>query len=134
MNAETDTKQSIKRLFGWIGLISLLLIIPLKVTRFVDQATASTPLFDIAPSFLGPAGLFFLILSSSGKLSRLSPAQVALLVAVIAVGLELAQLLPQPWILARVYYTFDWLDVFASVFSVCVSYLLALFVTKKGLI
>ena len=131
MNAESDIKGSTKRLFGWIGLICLLLIIPVKAIRFMDETTANTLPVGIAPSLLGPAGLFFLMLSTSGKLSRLTLPQVAALVAVIALGLEFAQLLPRPGVLAKVHYTFDWLDIFASLLSVYVSYLVAFNMTKN---
>ena len=71
------------------------------------------------------------MLSGSGKLSRLKQPQVAILVAVIALGLEFAQLLPRPGILAKVHYTFDWLDIFASLLSISVSYLVAFNMTKE---
>ena len=71
------------------------------------------------------------MLSTSGKLSRLTLPQVAALVAVIALGLEFAQLLPRPGVLAKVHYTFDWLDIFASLLSVYVSYLVAFNMTKN---
>ena len=109
----------------------MLLIIPIKAIRFVDKTTADTLLVGIAPSLLGPAGLFFLILSSSGRLSRLTLVQVTVLVAVIALGLEFAQLLPRPGILSKVHYTFDWFDIFASLLSVCVGYVIALIMTKR---
>jgi hypothetical protein len=131
MNAEGNTQRSAKRLFGCIGLICLLLIIPVKAIRFVDKTTANTLLVGIAPSLLGPLGLFFLLLSTSGRLSRLTLLQVATLVAVIALGLEFGQLLPRPGILVKVHYTFDWLDILASILSVCVSYVIALIITKR---
>jgi hypothetical protein len=127
----TKTIQRIKRLFGRLGLICLLLIIPVKAARFVSEAIANTIAVGIAPSLLGPAGLLFLMLSSSGKLSRLTLAQVTILVAAVALGLEFVQILPRPGILAKVHYTFDWLDVLASLVSVCIGYLVALFVTKR---
>ena len=131
MKAESNISGSAKRLFGWIGLICLLLIIPVKAMRFVDETAASMLLVGIAPSLLGAAGLFFLILSSSGRLSHLTLLQVALLVAVIALGLEFAQLLPRPGILAKVHYTFDWLDVIGSLLSVCVAWFVAGFPARK---
>jgi len=131
MNAESGINGSAKRLFGWIGVICLLLIIPVKAIRFVDKTTPNTLLVGIAPSLLGPAGLFFLILSSSGRLSRLTLQQVAALVAVVALGLEFAQLLAPPGILAKVHYTFDWLDILASLLSIYVSYLIAFKMTKR---
>jgi ABC-type enterobactin transport system permease subunit len=131
MNAERRFNGSGRQLFGWIGLICLGLIIPVKAVRFVDESAAGTLLVGIAPSLLGPAGLFFVLLSGPGKASRLTRPQFALLVAAIALGLEFAQLLPRPGILARVHYTFDWLDVLASLGSVGGSYLVAFIMTKK---
>ena len=131
MNAESDINGNAKRLFGWIGLICLLLIVPVKAIRFVDETTSNTLLVGVAPSLLGPAGLFFLMLSGSGQSSRLTQRQVAILVAVIALGLEFAQLLPRPGILAKVHYTFDWLDIVAGALSIYVSYLVAFHMTKK---
>lgn len=112
-------------------MICWLLIIPVKAMRLIHGPTADTLLFGIAPSVLGPAGLFFLIPTSPGRLSHLSLMQVAIVTAIVAVGLEFVQLLPRPGILSAVYYTFDWLDVLASLLSVSVSYLVALVVTKK---
>jgi ribose/xylose/arabinose/galactoside ABC-type transport system permease subunit len=132
VGARNDTTQSVKRVFGWIGIICLLLIIPVKASRFVDERIASTILVSITPSLLGPAGVFFLILSSSGRLSRLAMAQVAGLVLVIALALEFAQYLPRPGILTKVHYTFDWLDVVASACSVCMGYLVAHIVKQKS--
>lgn len=131
LNPETDISQPAKRLFGWLGVACLLLIIPIKAARFASEATTGTLLVGIAPSLLGPAGFLFLMLSGSGKLARLTLTHVTIIVAVIALVLEFIQLLPRPGILARIYYTFDWLDVVASVLSVGIGYLTALFVRKK---
>ena len=114
-----------------MGIICLILIIPVKAVRFVDAAAASTLIVGIIPSILGPAGFFFLLLSSPGRFSRLSLLQVATVVIVIACGLEFAQLFARPGILAAVYYTFDWLDVLASILSVCVSYAVASILMKR---
>jgi hypothetical protein len=123
--------KSSSRLFPWVGPICLLLIIPIKAIRFLDKSTATTFLIGITPSLLGPIGLLFLILGGSGKLSRLTLLQTTLLVAVVALGLEFAQLIPIRGILAKVHYTFDWYDVLASLASVLIGYLVALFLTKK---
>ena len=131
MNARIDPGGSLRRQFGWIGLICLLLIIPVKVIRFADTGATYTMLVGIAPSLLGPAGLLFIILSSSGKLARLTLLEIAMLVAVVALGLEFAQVLPRPGILAKVHYTFDWFDIIASVVSISVSYLAVLFMSNK---
>ena len=123
--------RKVKLLFWWIGSICLLLIIPVKAIRWVHLNWATTIIVGIAPSVLGPSGLLFLILSSSGKLSRLSLVQITLFVATIALGLEFAQLIPRPGILARVHYTFDWLDVIASGVSVCVGYFVARLISNE---
>lgn len=131
LRSSSINTQRVKRLFGWMGSTCLLLIIPVKAIRFVDETNASAIVVGIAPSTLGPAGLLFLILSSSGRLSRLTLVQVMLFVATIALGLEFVQLLPPPGILAKAHYTFDWLDVIASGFSVCVGYLVARLMTNE---
>ena len=125
MKRLVSSTHDLKRLFGWIGTISLVLIIPVKAMRWMDETLALKILTDIAPSVLGPAGLLFLMLSTSGRLARLSLLQTTLLVGVIALGFEFAQLLPRPGILAKLYYTFDWLDVIASLLSIIIGYVFA---------
>ncbi len=129
MNSSPIRTQKVKLLFWWMGSICLLLIIPIKAIRWVHLNWATTLMVCIAPSVLGPSGLLFLILSSSGRLSRLTLVQITLFVATIALGLEFAQLIPRAGILARVHYTFDWLDVIASGFSLSVGYSVA----RRGL-
>lgn len=120
----------IKILFGWLGTINLLLIIPLKVFRFFEISYLSQLIIGIAPSLLGPAGLLFLILSSKSKHLNLSVIQSAILVSLIAIGLEFAQLLPRPGFLKYIHYTFDWIDIVASLISVLVAYLMAKILLK----
>ena len=121
-----------KRLFGWIGLICLLLIVPVKAIRWVNLSTAVSIVIGIAPSILGPAGLLFIILSSSGsKLARLTLFQTTLLTGAIALGLEFIQLIPRPGILARVHYTFDWLDIAATLLSVSIGFIVARFISNN---
>lgn len=116
-----------------MAVICLFLIIPIKTIRWAHFSLATTIFVGIAPSLLGPAGFLFLILSSSGKLSRLTLVQIAILVAIIAVGLEFVQLTPRPGILAKVLYTFDWLDVAASGDSAGMGYFVArIIIRKKG--
>jgi len=98
--------MDIKRLFGWLGLTILLLIIPIKMIRLLDQDIIGSILISVAPSILGPFGLLLLILSSSGKLSNLTLFQVTLIVLIIALILEFAQLLPRPGFLKYINYTF----------------------------
>lgn len=106
---------------GWIGAVCLLLIIPIKLLR-IFTSTGAIPAVGFAPSILGPPGLLFLLLSSTGRLSRLTLTQTTLLVGAIAVVLEFMQLLPRPGILARVSYTFDPLDLAASLCSLVIAY------------
>jgi hypothetical protein len=110
-----------RRICGWIGAVCLLLIIPIKLLR-LTTSTGATPAVGIAPSILGPPGLLFLLRSSTGRISRLTLAQTTLLVGILAVGLEFMQLLPRPGILARVSYTFDPLDLGASLCSLVIAY------------
>ncbi len=121
-----------KRLLGWIGAACLLLIIPVKAVRWTDQSLVTSTLIGIAPSALGPAGLLFLILSGSGRLSRLTLVQTSVLVAAVALVLEAVQLLPRPGILAKVHFTFDWLDVVATLCSVTVGHFAASALAGRG--
>lgn len=110
-------------MLGLLGLVLLLLIIPVKLLRYGPAAVQVV--VGVAPSLLGPLGLLFILASSRGKLSRLSVTQQGILVGAVSIGLELAQLVPRPGILARVHYTFDILDLVATVVSVCVATLVA---------
>jgi glycopeptide antibiotics resistance protein len=130
MDTENQTKR-IKRLFGWIGAILLLLIIPVKAIRWMNIGFIKT-IIGIAPSFLGPAGLFFLLLSSTGKLSRLTIIQASIITGIIALILEFAQLLPRPGILAKVKYTFDWLDIITTLISLIIAYIVARLLSNKN--
>ena len=128
LTASSVHTKKIKRSFWWIGSICLLLIIPVKAIRWADESVGINVIVGVAPSLLGPIGSLFLILSSSGRLSRLTLVQLTLFVTIIALGLEFAQLLPRPGSLAKIHYTFDWLDIIASLLSVGVGYCLARFV------
>jgi hypothetical protein len=123
---ETPDRNQAAKFHGWLGALLLLLIIPVKTVRWLGLSSSNAFLVGIAPSLLGPAGLLFLVLSGKARLTRRALLRTTLLVLVIAVGLEFAQLLPRPGILAKVRYTFDWWDVLASVVSVCAAYVSAL--------
>jgi hypothetical protein len=111
-----------RNLLGWIGTLCLLLIIPIKLFRFTG-GTNMALVIGVVPSILGPPGVLFLLLSrSTGRLSRLTPFRATLIAGVVAVGLEFLQLVPRPGILARVRYTFDYLDLAASVLSLLAAY------------
>lgn len=120
-----------RRLFGWMGTLCLLLIIPIKALRLVNGIDAVGFVWGISPSVFGPAGLLFLLLSDSGRLARLTILQIALLVTAIALGLEFIQVFPRPGILANVHYTFDWGDVIASLLSVAAAYGVALYISRE---
>jgi hypothetical protein len=107
--------------YGWIGAVCLLLIISVKAIRWADIAVAEA-VVGVAPSVLGPAGLLFLLRSGTGWLGRQSLVRTTALAGVIALGLEFAQLLPRPGVLARVRYTFDWMDVAATLVSLAAAY------------
>lgn len=124
------TDRGRRRILGYIGLALLLLIIPVKVLRYTPAA--GQVLVGVAPSLLGPSGLLFLLPSSRGKLSQLTVTQLSILVGAVSIGLELAQLLPRPGILGRVRYTFDVLDLVATVLSVSVAALVAGVVLRGG--
>jgi uncharacterized membrane protein len=121
MHSRDRTVGATNHLFGWMGTVLLLGIIPIKLVRFEHHATTSFAI-GVAPSVLGPAGLLFLLLSSPGRMSRLSLLQVTLLVAALSVALEFMQLLPRPGILAHVHYTFDYWDLGATLLSVVMAY------------
>ena len=129
MQPNTILSNRTKRLFGWIGSICLLLIIPIKAIRWVNLSTTANIFIGIIPSLLGPAGLLFLILSDS-RLVRLTLLQTTLLVGAIAIGLEFIQLFPRPGILESINYTFDWLDIAASLLSVSIGNVIARFISN----
>ena len=108
-----------QRILGYVGLALLLLIIPVKLVRY--WSTAGQILVGVAPSLLGPPGFLFLLVSSPGRLSRLTVVQMGLLVGAVSVVLELIQLIPRPGILRTVRYTFDVLDLLATILSVSVA-------------
>ena len=117
-----------QRTLGYVGLALLLLIIPVKLLR--HWSTAGQLLVSVAPSLLGPAGALLLLVSSPGRLSRLTVVQMGLLVGAVAVGLELVQLVPRPGILRYALYTFDVLDLLATILSVSVATGIALIVLR----
>jgi uncharacterized membrane protein len=106
-----------------MGAGCLLAIIPIKLVRVAG--IGGTLAIAVAPSVLGPAGLLFLLLSSSGRLSKLNLLQRAVLVGALAVVLELVQLCPRPGFLRYVHYTFDYFDLIASVLSISAVYAVA---------
>jgi hypothetical protein len=110
---------------GVIGTLLLLAIVAVKLSRALGLQVVPPGVAGVLPSLLGPAGLLLLVRSSGGRTSQMALLHAALLVGLIAVGLELAQLLPRPGILARVHYTFDVLDLGVSVVSTFGGYLLA---------
>jgi hypothetical protein len=130
MHDHLSVQAGRRRTLGYIGLVLLLLIIPVKLCRY--GSAAGQVLVGVAPSLLGPAGVLFILPSSHGKLSQLTVTQLSVLVGAVSVGLELAQLVTRPGILARVHYTFDVLDLLATVVSVSVAALVAGVVLRGG--
>ena len=119
------------KLFGWLGTILLLLIIPIKLFRILEINQTTTILVGIIPSILGTAGFLFLVLSDVKRLPKLTLVQKTIFVGCIALGLEFAQLLPRPGILKHIHYTFDWLDVISSLVSLIIAYFIARFIILK---
>lgn len=130
MTTQTPARGRRQRILGYVGAVLLLLIIPVKLRRL--WSATGQMMVGVAPSLLGPSGLLFLLLSSPGRLSKLTVAQMGILVGAVSVGLELAQLVPRPGILGRVRYTFDVLDLLATVLSVSVSAAIAGVVLRGG--
>ncbi len=119
-----------KVIFGWMGAFCLAAIVAIKLVRLLGHPATSL-VIGIAPSVLGPAGFLFLLLSSTGRLSRLSLLQMTVLVAVLSVALELIQLLPRPGILAHFHYAFDYWDLGATMFSIVTGYAISAWVLKQ---
>jgi hypothetical protein len=119
-----------ERIFGWAGMALLSAILLIKLLRLAHHGESSVA-FGVAPSILGPAGLLFLLLSSTGSISRLSLGQVTVVVTAIAVTLELVQLLPRPGVFARAHYTFDPVDLVASVISTAMAYAVARLMQRR---
>jgi len=119
------------RLFGWLGTILLLSIIPIKLFRILEINQATSLLIGIIPSILGTAGFLFLVLSDVNRLSKFSLIQKTFFVGCIALGLEFAQLLPRPGILEHIHYTFDWLDIISSLVSLVIAFFIAKFIILK---
>ncbi len=130
MDIHDRTKGATNLIFGLLGTICLVAILAVKLIRFRGHLPEGLAI-DVAPSLLGPAGLLFLLLSSTGPLSRLNLLQVTLLAGVISVGLEFAQLIPRPGILARISYTFDYYDLAATLLSLAVAYILSLAILRR---
>lgn len=110
--------------FGWLGVILLFAILPIKLLRFTHHGAGSL-VMGMAPSIFGPAGFLFMLLSNSKRVARWGLRRIALFVAFVAVALEFAQLIPRHGIFARVHYTFDYADLFASVASVVLAFVIA---------
>lgn len=118
-----------RRLLGRLGAGCLLAIIPAKLARVagIDNAVLGA-----GPSLFGPAGLLFLLLSGSGRLSRLSLPWQALLVGTFSLLLEVVQLCPRPGLLRYARYTFDYLDLVATAVSITAAYFVAAAILKRS--
>ena len=119
-----------RNLLRWTGTLCLLLIIPIKLLRLFAGANMAL-VIGVAPSILGPPGFLFLLLSSTGRRSRLTPLRATFVAGAVAVALEFLQLLPRPGILARVRYTFDYLDLAASLLSLLVAHFVIRRMTQR---
>jgi hypothetical protein len=123
MNLDVPHVSREREILGYIGAVLLLLIIPIKLLRFTSAA--GSLVIGVAPSVLGPSGLLFLLLSRPGWWPGRTLARATLVAAVISAGLELIQLVPRPGVLSHVRYTFDVLDLVATLAAVGVSAVIA---------
>jgi len=126
----TISSQKAKKVFEYIGLILWLLIIPIKLNRYFNLKIFEA-LNNNLPSFLGAAGMFFILISGKGRLSNLRVAQSALIAISVSVLLEVIQLFPRPGILSYINYTFDFVDILFSLIGVGISYLIILIAYSK---
>lgn len=126
----TISSQKAKKVFEYIGLTLWLLIIPIKLNRYFNLKIFEA-LNNNLPSFLGAAGMFFILISGKGRLSNLRVAQSALIAISVSVLLEVIQLFPYPGILSYINYTFDFLDILFSLIGVGISYLIILIAYSK---
>jgi hypothetical protein len=88
---------------------------------------------DNLPSFLGASGLFLVLLSNKGKLSRLTVIQCGLIASAVAVLIELVQFIVFPGILSYPAYTFDLLDILFGILSIAITYLIILLLYSKNI-
>jgi hypothetical protein len=107
-------------MYGWIGVICWVLIFPAKLARRFDL-DIDPLVIGVAPSLLGPAGLLLVILSSERRFAGLTITRATVLAGTIALWFEFAQMLP----LVRRIYRFDWLDVAATLLSLCAGVLVS---------
>lgn len=126
----TISSQKAKKVFEYIGLTLWLLIIPIKLNRYFNLKIFEA-LNNNLPSFLGAAGMFFILISGKGRLSNLRVAQSALIAISVSVLIEVIQLFPRPGILSYINYTFDFLDILFSLIGVGISYLIILIAYSK---
>jgi hypothetical protein len=136
MRSRDRTAGAHGHLFGCLGTLLLLGVVLIKLLRLephLGRDAAVNFTLGVAPSFLGPAGFVFLLLSGGGRLARLSVFQVALRVGALSGALEFLQLLPRPGILAQIHYTFDVYDLAATVASVATAYLVATTILRDSM-
>ena len=129
----TISSQKAKKIFEYIGLTLLLLIIPIKLNRYFNLVILET-LNNNLPSFLGSAGLFLILLSNKGRFSKPTMIHSASIAIAVSVLIEFIQLIPRPGILSYVFYTFDMLDILFSIIGVVISYLIIVLLHSKNII
>lgn len=122
-----------KKVFGYTGSALWLLIIPIKLSRLLTIKIFEA-LSNNLPSFLGAAGLFLILLSTKGKLSKLTVVQSALTAISVSIIVEAIQLIPRPGILAYMHYTFDYIDILFGITGVVISYLIIVLLHSKNIL
>ncbi|MCK4359770.1 MAG: hypothetical protein KAW92_13725 [Candidatus Cloacimonetes bacterium] len=119
-----------KKYFAIIGLILLIFIIPIKLSRFLN-VELNEFIINNSTSLLGPSGLLFIILGSKGRFAKLSLFQATLLTLIIALLLELSQLVFRIKIIRSNLFTFDIVDLLLSIVSIFFSFIIASFLIFK---
>ena len=113
-----------KFLFSIFGSILWLLIIPIKLFRFINIDITNT-ISNNGASFLGSAGLLFMILGSKSRLSALTLTQATIITIIIALSLEFLQLIFQFGVISLPLFRFDILDIVAALFGIFIAYFLS---------
>ena len=116
-----------KVLFSIMGTILWLLIIPIKLFRFTNFDITNT-INNNGASFLGSAGLLFMILGSKNRLSALTLSQATIITIIIALSLEFLQLVFQFGVISLPLFRFDILDIVATLFGIFIAYFLSRYI------
>lgn len=113
-----------KMLFLVFGSILWLLIIPIKLFRFINFNVIEI-INNNGASFLGSSGLLFMILGSRSRLSTLALSQATIITIIVALSIEFFQLLFRFEDSSSSLYRFDILDIYATILGIIIAYTLS---------